>query len=80
MNNAINPNYFELTSDAALINFIEKTAAKYGQFTYGEQTKLALAVVEGKKRGLREAFKPVGFNTSMVAAYNANEYKKNFIA
>ena len=74
MNNAISPNYFELSSDDAIMNVINTLAPKFGTWTAQEQTLLAVAVVEGKNRGIRAAYEPVGFNTSMVADYNAKQY------
>ena len=74
MNNAISPNYFELSTDETIVNIINTLAPKFGTWTAEEQTLLAVAVVEGKERGIRAAFEPVGFNTSMVADSNAKAY------
>jgi hypothetical protein len=77
MNNAISPNYFICSTDETITNVIERLSVKKGTntYTYQEQVLLSVAIVEGRNRGLIQAFKAqAGFNWSMVAERNYTDY------
>ena len=77
MNNAISPNYFICSTDETITNLIERLAVKKGTNTYtaNEQVLLSVAIVEGRNRGLIQAYKvQTGFNWSAVAERNCTDY------